>query len=88
MILNSSLASSDAQIGVQILQFPFTDIAVKLGNIKVANMVALGCFIAAEKIIQAKNILKVFRSMAPAGNLNILMVNQQALEEGQRLKHD
>jgi len=88
LILNSSLAKIDADDKVEILQFPFTDMAVKLGNIKVANMVALGCFAAAKKIIKVKNILKVFKSMAPAGNLKILEVNQQALEEGQRLNHD
>ena len=87
LILNSSLAKADAQAGIQVLQFPFTDIAVKLGNIKVANMVALGCFAAVKKIIKVKNILKVFKSMAPAGNLEILEVNQKALKEGQRLNH-
>lgn len=87
LILNSSLAKMDQDNKIMVLQFPFTDIAVKLGNIKVANMVALGCYAAANKIIQAKNILAVFKSMAPAGNLKILEVNQQALEEGQRLNH-
>jgi 2-oxoglutarate ferredoxin oxidoreductase subunit gamma len=86
LILNSSLAKADPQAGIQVLQFPFTDIAVKLGNIKVANMVALGCFAAAKGIIKAKNILKVFKAMAPAGNLKILEVNQRALEEGLKIK--
>ena len=85
LILNSSLAKISMDTKIKILQFPFTDIAIKLGNIKVANMVALGCFAAVNKIIKVKNILKVFESIAPAGNLKILEVNQQALEEGQRL---
>jgi 2-oxoglutarate ferredoxin oxidoreductase subunit gamma len=87
LILNSSLAKSDAYAQVKILQFPFTDIAIKLGNIKVANMVALGCYLAAKKIIKNKNILEVFKFMAPAGNLKILEVNQLALAEGERLNH-
>ena len=86
LILNSSLAKIDEDVKIKVLPFPFTDIAVKLGNIKVANMVALGCFAAAKKTIQVKNILKVFKSMAPAGNLKILEVNQQALEEGLKIK--
>ena len=56
LILNSTLAKIDTGTGIEILQFPFTDIAIKLGNIKVANMVALGCFAAAKKIIKVKNI--------------------------------
>ncbi|MDP3042033.1 MAG: 2-oxoacid:acceptor oxidoreductase family protein [Candidatus Omnitrophota bacterium] len=87
LILNSSLAKINAQAKIKVLEFPFTDIAIKLGNIKVANMAALGCFAAAKKIIKVKNILKVFKSIAPAGNLKILEVNQQALAEGQRLNH-
>jgi len=87
LILNSSLAKIKVHRAINILSFPFTDIAVKLGNIKVANMVALGCLVAAKKIIKVRNILKVFKSIAPAGNLKILEVNRQALEEGQRLNH-
>jgi 2-oxoglutarate ferredoxin oxidoreductase subunit gamma len=87
LILNSSLAKMNPDAEKMILQFPFTDIAIKLGNIKVANMVALGCFAAAKKIIKVKNILKVFKSIAPAGNFKILEVNQRALKEGQRLSH-
>lgn len=86
LILNSSLARMEVSARIRVLQFPFTDIAIKLGNIKVANMVALGCYVQAKKIIKVKNILKVFKSIAPAGNLNILKVNQQALEEAGKLK--
>jgi len=88
LILNSSLANSDLFANIKILQFPFTDIAIKLGNIKVANMVALGCYAQAKKIIKIKDILRVFKSIAPVGNLKILEVNQQALEEAARLNYD
>ena len=87
LILNSSLAKSDAYAKVKILQFPFTDIAIKLGNIKVANMAALGVYLTVKKIIKTKNILKVFKFMAPADNLKILEVNELALAEGERLNH-
>jgi 2-oxoglutarate ferredoxin oxidoreductase subunit gamma len=87
LIINSSLAKISADVRIKILQFPFTDIAIKLGNIKVTNMVALGCFAQAKRIIKVKNILKVFKSIAPAGNLKILEINRQALKEGIRLNH-
>lgn len=87
LILNSSLAKTDAYMKVKILQFPFTDIAVKLGNIKVANMVALGSYLEAKKIIKSQNILEVFKFMAPSGNLKILEINNLALAEGARLNH-
>ena len=87
LILNSSLAKSDAYAKVKILQFPFTDIAIKLGNIKVANMVALGFYLTVKKIIKTTSILEVFKLMAPADNLKILEVNQLALAEGEKLSH-
>lgn len=87
LILNSSLAKSDSFGKVKILQFPFTDIAIKLGNIKVANMVALGSYLGVKKTIPTKNMLEVFKFMAPAGNIRILEVNEMALKEGERLAH-
>ncbi len=87
LVLNSSLAKIDKLAKVEILQFPFTDIAIKLGNIKVANMVALGSYLAVKRIIKIKNMLEVFKFMAPAGNLKILEVNNKALAVGEKLFH-
>ena len=85
LVLNSSLAKTSGFEGIKVLQFPFTDIAIKLGNIKVANMVALGCYLGAKKIVKIKEMLKVFKSMAPAGKADILEINQMALQEGVKL---
>ncbi len=97
LILNSSLACAEKKgVGsnrsdpffpnrIKMLQFPFTDIAIKLGNIKVANMVALGCYLRQKKIVKTKEMLEVFRFMAPAGKTDILEVNQRALQEGVKL---
>jgi len=87
LILNSSLAKTGAYRRVKILQFPFTDIAIELGEIKAANMVALGCYLEAKKIIKSQNVLEVFKLMAPAGNLKILEINNLALAEGAGLNH-
>jgi len=87
LVLNSSLAKTDAFKQIKILQFPFTDIAIKLGNIKVANMVALGCYLGAKKIIKIEEMLEVFRFMVPAGKTDILEVNDLALRKGVQLGH-
>jgi len=85
LVLNSSLAKAEPDKRVKILQFPFTDIAVKLGNIKVANMVALGCYLREKEAVRIKEVLKVFRLMSPAGRNDILEVNERALQEGAQL---
>jgi len=85
LILNSSLAKTSGLGKIKVLQFPFTDIAIGLGNIKVANMVALGCYLGAKKTVKIKEVLEVFKSMVPVGKTDILEINQKALQEGVKL---
>jgi 2-oxoglutarate ferredoxin oxidoreductase subunit gamma len=85
LIINSSLAPRHTEKNLHILHHPFTDIAVKLGNIKVANMVALGCYVAAKKIVSAKSIVNVISEIAPQDKLDLIAINKKALEEGAKL---
>lgn len=86
LILNSSLVSSNEKIDKShSLKYPFTDIAIKLGNIKVANMVAAGAYSAKNKIIDIKTILRVIEKMAPKDKKDLLKINKQALFTGMKL---
>lgn len=85
LIINSSLVAKPTPKKVNTLSYPFTDIAAKLGNMKVANMVALGCFISQKNIVNAKSILEVISEIAPPDKKNLIGINQQALKEGMRL---
>jgi 2-oxoglutarate ferredoxin oxidoreductase subunit gamma len=86
LIVNSSLASPKKNSKARLISQPFTDIAIGLGNMRVANMVALGCYIAAKKIVTKASVFKVMREMAPAGNKELVAINEKALEEGMALK--
>jgi 2-oxoglutarate ferredoxin oxidoreductase subunit gamma len=86
VIVNSSLAGGDAGRNFFTIKRPFTDIAIKLGNIKVANMVALGCFIAYKNIVDIKTIFKVISEMAPEDKKGLIEINKRALEEGAGLR--
>lgn len=84
MIINSSLVGPvKNKCGVE--EAPFTDIAVKLGNVKVANMVALGRYLRSSKTLKAESILKEMRKMAPPGREDLVSINEKALQMG-RLK--
>ncbi len=85
LFINSSMVKAGAEI--KALRYPFTDIAVELGNVKVANMIALGACLAKKKTISLKSILKVMKMMAPAGREDILNINQKALDTGVRLRN-
>jgi len=79
LIVNSSLVSLSAS-AANIKKYPFTDIAIKLGNIKVANMAALGCYLRNKKTVALKNVLAVIKEMASKGKKDVLKINQQALQ--------
>jgi len=88
LILNSSLAANLGGIEkkIRILKYPFTDLAIKLGNIKIANMIALGCFICQKKIVDAKSVSCVIEAIAPEDKRYLIEINQKALLEGMKLK--
>jgi 2-oxoglutarate ferredoxin oxidoreductase subunit gamma len=85
LVINSSIVKAGQEI--LALSYPFTDIAVELGNVRVANMVALGVYLAKNKTVSLKNILGVMKIMAPSGRDDLLKVNQKALDKGVRLKN-
>jgi len=88
LIVNSSLAggAEDIYRSNRILKYPFTDLAVKLGNIKVANMIALGVFINQKEVVDSKSVSEVMQAMAPQGKYGLIEINQKALSEGINLK--
>ena len=86
LIINSSLVTRYTNKKVHTLQYPFTDIAIKLGNIRVANMVTLGCFIAQKNVARLKTVSRIIAGFAPEEKKHLIEINKQALEEGARLK--
>lgn len=86
LIINSSLAKNYADKKINILRYPFTDIAINLGNIRVANMAALGCFAAQKKTVSLKSIEQAIAEIAPPGKKDLIEINIKALREGSRLE--
>ncbi len=91
LLVNSSLINIDiltqitADKSAGIYAFPFTDIAIKLGNIKVANMVALGAYLAKKKIAGIKSVLATIEEIAPAEKKGLIEINKQAISSGAAL---
>ncbi|MFH0762344.1 MAG: 2-oxoacid:acceptor oxidoreductase family protein [Candidatus Omnitrophota bacterium] len=88
-LINSSLACLSGRQagrpsgrGIRVLECPFTDLAIKLGNIKVANMVALGLFLSQSKDLELKDALGVIADIAPEDKKGLIDINKRALEEG------
>lgn len=84
-VINSSLAVPDHNSKVNSKSGPFTDIALSLGNIKVANMVALGMYLANKKTINLGSVEGAMQKMAPKDNPDLLKINLEALKKGTQL---
>jgi 2-oxoglutarate ferredoxin oxidoreductase subunit gamma len=85
MVINSSLAKLTARFKFKAAAGACTDIAADLGNIKVANVVALGMYLASKKIISVENTVKVIKKMAPEDKPGLLKINLEALKKGMEL---
>lgn len=86
LVINSSLADVALDKDARIFRHPFTDIAIRLGNIKVANMAALGCLIAHKDIVGLRSVLEAISASAPQEKKELISINKKALEEGMRLR--
>lgn len=85
LFINSSLVRRNIGNRPRMIKQPFTDIAIKLGNIRVANIVALGCYLAKKKIIDIKTVLTSIEQIAPQDKKNLIEINKQAIFAGTEL---
>ncbi|GAB4033069.1 MAG: 2-oxoacid:acceptor oxidoreductase family protein [Elusimicrobiota bacterium] len=86
LIVNTSLIKTEpSRKDVKIIKVPCNEIADKLGNAKVMNMVALGVFAKATGAVSlsaiARALPKVYKKLKP----EVIELNVKALEEGAKL---
>jgi 2-oxoglutarate ferredoxin oxidoreductase subunit gamma len=86
LMLNSSLITKYAGKKTYVLRFPFSEMAIRLGNIMVANVIALGCYIAHKELLGLNTIARVMEDTAPEAKKDLIAVNKRALEEGAKLR--
>ena len=86
LILNNTLAKvSLKRKKVKVISLPLTKMASSLGNIKVANVIALGVYVVNKKVIKPENILAAMKTIAGKGKKHLLEINEKAFREG--MKH-
>jgi 2-oxoglutarate ferredoxin oxidoreductase subunit gamma len=82
MIVNKSLVNREVKRSdVDVLMIPATDMATELGNIRAANMVALGAYLEKSKVLELESILKALPKIF-AGKESIIPMNTEALKKG------
>jgi 2-oxoglutarate ferredoxin oxidoreductase subunit gamma len=70
---------------IEIFPIPASDAANKLNNIKVANMVLLGAYLAKHPIVKIDSIIEALKKVLPERYHNLLKLNRDALEKGAEL---
>lgn len=85
LVLNSSMIKSNNLPEVRTYKIPATEIASKLGNVLVSNVVMLGAFLAIKKLFTAHLILDQLQVMLKGKRGNLFSLNKQALESGMQV---
>ena len=86
LVLNSSrIRTEEVRSDVKVLSVPVDDIALSLGNVKVANTVLIGALMGATDIVGKEIFIKSLEEKFKAKKPEILELNIKALEEGIKL---
>jgi|TARA_B100001971_G_C18179782_1_gene532077 2-oxoglutarate ferredoxin oxidoreductase subunit gamma len=84
LVINTSLAEDIEGKDINVIRINATEIAYELGNVRVANIVAIGALIKKSGILQFNNLKKVLSSVLK-GKQELVEINEKALEKGAEL---
>ena len=83
LVINTSLINREpARKDIHCIKVPATELAHRLGNSQVSNLVALGAFIEATQMTGAPSIPKALKRVLPKHRLSTLPLNKKAFQEG------
>ncbi|HZW48733.1 MAG TPA: 2-oxoacid:acceptor oxidoreductase family protein [Bacillota bacterium] len=83
LFINSSLIEQvSPRSDITQYRIPANDLAAKIGNTRVSNMVMLGAFLGATGAVTQSSILTAMSHKLPPHRQNLIPVNKQGLEAG------
>lgn len=83
LFINSSLINEQYQKeGVEVLKVEATDLAVGLGEQRVANIVMLGAYLAQTNLVKLETVIESLAKILPQHRQHLLEINQKALQTG------
>ena len=85
LLLNTSMIKVNNTPDATIYKVQATEIASKLGNVLVSNIVMLGAYLAIKKLFSADLILDQLQAMLKGKKGNLLAINKKALESGMQV---
>lgn len=86
LYINSSLI--DVKVtrdDIQVYYIPASDLAAKIGNVRVANMIILGAFLKNTNLLSHDSIHEALLKVLGAGKEHLVDINESALMKGESL---
>lgn len=85
LLLNTSMIKVNSPPDATIHKVQATEIASKLGNVLVSNIVMMGAYLAIKKPFSANLILDQLQAMLKGKKGDLLAINKKALESGMQI---
>ncbi len=83
VIVNSSLIEKKVdRTDVKSYYVPASEIAVEIGNAKVANMVMLGAYLEINPAVKVETIIEALKKVFGPSKAHLLPLNETALRKG------
>ncbi len=85
LFLNTSLVKGvELREDVNVYNIAANDIAIKLGNLQVANMVMLGAYLEVTKLFHPSEVLEILKQKFTGSKADLIEINKEALEAGKQ----
>lgn len=83
IIYNSSLVDvKPTRNDVRVLAVPANEIADEIGDMRVANMVALGAYLGVTGVVSLDTVLEAMKKVLPERRHGLIPLNQKAIARG------
>lgn len=83
IIINSSLIEKKAERSdLSVYYVPANELALELGNAKVANMVMLGAYIELTKSVAAESVMTALKKVFGESKAHLMKINEDAMAKG------
>ncbi len=89
VLVNSSLIEEKVtRDDVTAYYIPANDIAIEMGNARVANMVMLGAFLEIASPVEVDSVLEAFKKVFGERKAHLVPLNREAIEKGAQAVRD
>jgi 2-oxoglutarate ferredoxin oxidoreductase subunit gamma len=83
IVLNSSQIKREVKRkDAEVLAFPITEMARELGNVRIANMLALGIYAGKTGVVKLESIIASLDNVASDKYKDLIAINKKAMEKG------